>query len=392
LGNETAGYEPTWMSGTDCMYGTCLAFEGTPGVDADVVDVSDIPNGDLTIMAWIYPKQVLGDERAIVSKWSSAGGTAEWLFRLYNSSSANMVFIMYNTSADYEERGSSGANIGTGGWTHVAVSYNITSGQVRFYRNGSSVGGGTFNGPMRDGSAIVKIGSQGYGTLDPFNGTIDGVRIFDKVLNQTEVQNEMNSDLPILRPIATWSFDEGSGTIANDTHIWVKGKYGSALSFDGVDDYTETPDHSSLDVSNLTITTWVKFATDNNDGVILRKISYISGGYLLYISNSGGRMILDYANSTDTCYPYSNSLTWEKDTWYFISVNHNENTGETKFYRDGNPVGGDIELCRFIAPTDETFDVARSTGGIPWNGAIDEVRIWNRTLTQTEIQEEMNRS
>jgi len=55
-------------------------------------------------------------------------------------------------------------------------------------------------------------------------------------------------------PIAHWKFDEGKGNIAYDSSgngnngtisqwrpTWVHGKFGSALSFDGVDDYVEVP-------------------------------------------------------------------------------------------------------------------------------------------------------
>ncbi len=399
LGNGTAGYEPTWKSGTDCMYGSCLAFEGTPWVDADVVDVSDIPNGDLTIMAWIYPKQVLGDQRAIVSKWSSAGGTAEWLFRLYNSSSANMRFIMYNTTAGYEQIGSSGANIGTGGWTHVAVSYDISSGQVRFYRNGSYVGGGSFNGPMRDGSAIVKIGSQGYGTLDPFNGTIDEVRIFDEVLSQTEIQYEMNSQFPVSRPIASWKFEENSGTIANDTHIWANGTYGSALSFDGSNDYVQAPHDSSLSgFTEFTAGFWIrqddvtrrqarlyKWGGGGAQGWFIEGPSFGTWDLGFYASHNGTHYVEWHANYN----PIAGS-------WYYITVVWEANE-HAQFYVNGAPVTTSTPPST-ISQIYNNVGAPFLVGKCPYDsnryfdGIIDEIRIWNRTLTQSEIQEEMNRS
>jgi len=192
LGNGTVGTKPIWKSGNDCMYGNCLEFDGTPYEIADVVNVTDIPNGSLTIMAWIYPKQILGDERAIVSKWSHGNSGNEWIFRLSNSSTSQLQFYIINTTNGWEEADSTNANIQKNNWYHVAVTYNRETGQVEFYRNGIRLTTNRLIGQTRDGSQIVRIGSQGGGSLDPFNGTIDEVRIWNKILTQQEIQEEMN--------------------------------------------------------------------------------------------------------------------------------------------------------------------------------------------------------
>jgi hypothetical protein len=95
-------------------------------------------------------------------------------------------------------------------------------------------------------------------------------------------------------------FDEGSGTIAkddsgygNDGTIygakWVDGKYGKALSFDGVDDYLEVPDSDILDsgTSDFSISLWYKANSvpkkddGNGAGLMGKRDTYIanSGGY-----------------------------------------------------------------------------------------------------------------
>jgi hypothetical protein len=189
LGNGTVGTQPTWKSGTACKYGNCLGFEGTPGVIADVVSTSDfMPNSSLTITAWIYPKKIdggsSGDERAIASKWASGDSTSEWIFRLRNTTPSEFQFYIMNTTNNWVEVDSSGANIQINNWYYVAVSYDINSGQVTFYKNGVPLSGGGYIGTARNGSAIIRIGAQGGSgsSYDPFNGTIDSVRIYNDLL------------------------------------------------------------------------------------------------------------------------------------------------------------------------------------------------------------------
>jgi len=88
-----------------------------------------------------------------------------------------------------------------------------------------------------------------------------------------EVASESDAVATFIRVIdgvvGSWHFDEGSGTTAYDTSgndndgtingaTWVDGKFGRALDFDGVDDYVEIPDDSSLDITEaITIEAWV---------------------------------------------------------------------------------------------------------------------------------------
>ena len=80
------------------------------------------------------------------------------------------------------------------------------------------------------------------------------------------------------QPVLLLELDEGTGTIAHDTSdngndgslyngvAWVDGKYGKALSFDGVDDYVQVPHNASLAPPNITLSCWVKLnAIDRQD-------------------------------------------------------------------------------------------------------------------------------
>ena len=94
--------------------------------------------------------------------------------------------------------------------------------------------------------------------------------------------------------VALWHFDEGSGQYANDTSgndnnctlgsttgndiydpVWVDGKFGKALEFDGVDDRCYAPNDASLSGMNeLTLEAWV-FPKNASGKYIIYKCVYV---------------------------------------------------------------------------------------------------------------------
>jgi len=76
---------------------------------------------------------------------------------------------------------------------------------------------------------------------------------------------------------------DNNGTIYGAT--WMDGKYGKALSFDGVDDYVEVADSASLDITRITVCLWIKFNDlDRLWQRIIEKGTY-HGGSGFYIMN-----------------------------------------------------------------------------------------------------------
>ena len=97
--------------------------------------------------------------------------------------------------------------------------------------------------------------------------------------------------------VGYWSFDEGDGAIARDASgnnnhgtltngpTWAQGKNGTALQFDGKDDYVSVPNNSSLNIAdNITIEAWINLPSlpvDTNVGaVIVEKYSSLKGFFL----------------------------------------------------------------------------------------------------------------
>ncbi|OYT52579.1 MAG: hypothetical protein B6U72_07650, partial [Candidatus Altiarchaeales archaeon ex4484_2] len=118
--------------------------------------------------------------------------------------------------------------------------------------------------------------------------------------------------------VAAYYLDEGFGSVANDSSgnenhgiihgaSWVDGVSKSALSFDGVDDYVEVSDHTTLKPSNkLTLSAWVKLneplgSQDNWAGVFSKYVSGAEGsGYYLEMRGYDNRTVCAMRDASHT--------------------------------------------------------------------------------------------
>ncbi len=207
--------------------------------------------------------------------------------------------------------------------------------------------------------------------------------------------------------VGHWTFDEGSGATAYDRSgngnngtlinapVWISGINGGALQFNGNNSYVNIPDPVSgildFDInSNFTLSAWVNPNNLGNQPFIIDKRHSFGGpisGYTFYLEFTGFPSLRLGNGSVANGYsagggPYAIG-TWH---YYTISVNR---TGNATFYADGTQLGtanvsgfGDIGGVQsiFIGTKDAT---ASNT----LNGLIDDVRVYNRALSASEIAE-----
>lgn len=202
--------------------------------------------------------------------------------------------------------------------------------------------------------------------------------------------------------ISYWRFDEGSGTTAydsvggNDGTVYgparTTGMVDGALCFDGVNDYVGK-DTGKLDFapSSFTISAWIK-PREVTGGwrTILEYDRYDGGGpatswFGIWLTRNGNFHFRIGHPTT------INSLTiLEPNNWYLLTATYNATNNQATLYINGAYDNSAIlsPAHYWNAPAHSTISVGRRiTGGEYFNGTIDEVAVWNRTLGPSEIQQ-----
>jgi hypothetical protein len=213
--------------------------------------------------------------------------------------------------------------------------------------------------------------------------------------------------------VGYWKFDEGSGTYATDSSgsgntgtltngpAWVDGKFGKALSFDGIDDYVQVPQSNSLDVTaEVTVEAWVYprayVSSEGDNSHIVSRCATNGGSVYVLMTYSSTSTKAGYAVN-QMPFHHASSADLPLNTWTHLTMTYDGSS--VKLYINGQfdssyAQSGPIETTSnwlAIGCKPPASDYPPPIGRIYafFNGMIDEVRIYNRALSQQEIQTDM---
>jgi PKD repeat protein len=204
-------------------------------------------------------------------------------------------------------------------------------------------------------------------------------------------------------PVAYWKLDETSGVSAADSSgngntatlvsgpAWTSGKIGGALKFNGATQYVSVPDSPSLRLSAaMTVATWVKVDGNNTDWVRLigkgdpnnRNYGlwrHPNGDILFQIYNSGATQ---GANFWSNAGPGSACNIAAESGWRHVAATYDGNT--CLIYIDGVQVYSGTQA---IVPATNAAPATLGYAGYAalLNGALDDVQIFNRALSATDV-------
>ena len=200
--------------------------------------------------------------------------------------------------------------------------------------------------------------------------------------------------------VAAYAFNEGTGTTTGDTSgnantgtltngpLWTPtGKYGAAVSFDGVNDLILVPASASLNLTTaMTLEAWVNPAvTLSGWKAIVQKET---DAYLLSASSSQQNRPAGGATLNSVCCTNAYATAaLVPNTWTHVAATYNGT--QMQLYINGVPVSS-VPATGLIETTTTPLRIGGNTYSTEFfSGLIDEVRIYSRALSQAEIQTDM---
>jgi hypothetical protein len=393
---------PTWVPG---KFGDALQFSGS----SQYVSFSDssLPSGadPSTESAWVYPTQVTAN-KIIMWYGTGSGSAARGMEILAN---ADFRFFGYSNDCD------SNLTLSLNKWSLVVATYDGTS--QRTYVNGVPGSTCTLTWNTALGHGVIGRDVPWGGDSRDWVGSIDEVRIYNRALSATEVEGLYQSGAAKLNSsqspgtlanglVGWWTMDGAdtvwssatagteadksgngnTGTLTNMSRATspVIGKIGQALQFNGSTSYV-TISGTSLNGSTLSASAWIRASTCGNlrTGIITRRGGAGNWNFNVAGSDGGNTCKLEFANS-GTILGYGNT-TLSLNMWYHVAVVANGTS--ITFYVNGAPDG--TITGTWTNDNNVAINIGAMTAGTLYffNGIIDDVRVYNRALSASEVQQ-----
>ncbi|MFW5704829.1 MAG: LamG domain-containing protein [Nanoarchaeota archaeon] len=381
------------------IFGDGVEFDGLD----DYVEVNGdliLDNDSFAISGW-FNTEGFGLEQSIISRyecgWFCPGGSANSMERV-SIDSGGFLIASLRTSLGTSRFLNSSKRVRPEVWNHFSL-VRTDSSYYELYLNGelvNRIGGNSADRFLNDDGeydpwvigAHASPGEANEGIYQNyFNGLIDEVSIYNNFLTSDEVQEIYNSQRA--------HFYEGiEGGIS-----------GKGLKLDGVDDYVRF-NADKVNPIEGTFSAWIKIAGETKNGT----------GHVIYYGNSDGfggqgntfdlhMSVVDekqYLHNKGFAFSYgSNSLNlsrinvnydYDYNRWYHL-VGTYKNSDSISLYLDGVLLSQNYSLGDELSTLENALNLNLYLGthdnnnfdGRIFNGSIDEVAIYEKALTSTEV-------
>lgn len=365
----------------------------------------------LTVSAWIKPHIITGDNR----QWIVLDSTNTFMSFLQGSNS-HLYYRLDGATWD------TGYICGTGNWLNLTFVYDGTN-QYSYVngiiQNNSPSGAGAL-GAVNS----ISIGADALGAVnDWFDGELDDLKIYNRDLTANEIEALYNSRSK--RPsgslanglVAHYEMDDkeighlaaqaldSSGNLNHGEFIGFNNLVsngfssdvpnqiglGTSLILDGTSNSISIPDSVSLDnlESNqkFTFVTWVN--RNSNQGpiapvfrTIATRGAHSATPWILAWDHVNDELefVIDYGARRIT-----RPLALAPNTWYQIAATFNGSSLE--LFSNAVSLGSQNETIGFGASTNNDLTIGSDNSGSDreWRGLIDNLHLYDKALTNSEI-------
>lgn len=181
-----------------------------------------------------------------------------------------------------------------------------------------------------------------------------------------------------------------SGTISNQSGLIEssRGAFGAGNDFNG------NINHTLYEDQDYTINTWwYPTGTPGSGGRCIVWGDIVSGGYMLTLRHETDdkAYLVIFKNGVSAHINFGSSIPLKQNDWTMITVTFDGDNGNATLHFNGTSVGAGTETGYTGETNDNELDVGNQAGGSDCpNIYMDETGFWNRTLSQSEIEQLYN--
>ena len=381
-------------------------FNGSSSYVSTSESILDFSASDSFSIAFWFNTTDTG-EAGFVSRWNTSNNG--WLVLKDSGTTASFRMSSNWSGGDAIRAVATNNAFSDGAWHNCVVTYGGSGhSSIKMYIDGTeqslnvnltgTVGSITYNTNLALG---VKEGTGSFS--DKYDGSMKQVLVYDDVLTQSEVTTLYNSGTvktdPSTSNLVAWyklesnandSQGSNNGTATNITFVSDAYKLGTgAYAFNGSSSVVTTDQRVNglHDGTGGSITFWVKKNSHADNDIIYATHNASGSGAGIEVKfNSSGNIKSTTTNSSGGWVDTTSTTALANDTWYHVAVTLDTDT-KYRIY-----INGTLETTgSAFTPRTTTSSQAYTIGDNPssggwFDGELDDMSIWSRALTATEIE------
>lgn len=384
LGADTnvASDDPTWITDRAmCVSGGCLQFDGTNDYINVASNVADVKS---------------------VSFWVRLNTTTEYFIDLngsaYIQASGGTISATGFSSPTIYVDGVVKNTIEANKWQHIEVTTAtaINASAIRVGRISSNYLQGfideiKFYSYTRSANQVKQdYTTVGVGSIQGSSASFGGGNVSEKLSEGLVGYWKMDEAAANTCSGGVNDSCDSSGNVLdgawNGNATSANGKFGNGIIYDGSSAYVTVADTAILEPADeYTASVWVNPTGDYSDyNVLLSKGTSSGRSYYIDLRSTTGYV---YANSliNNTQYAVSSDFSLDAGTWSFILLSYDGST--LRLYINGELVDS-VSANGPVTYNSYGLGLGRwhSSNGDYLSGSLDEVRIYNRALSEGEVR------
>ncbi|GLY67241.1 LamG-like jellyroll fold domain-containing protein [Amycolatopsis taiwanensis] len=303
-----------------------------------------------------------------------------------------------------------------GVWTHLAGTYDASTGTMTLYVDGVKQATSVNKNWAANGNLVIGASKYNGARTSYLAGQVDDVQVWQRVLSAQETHDLANAAAPLAKYglaegcatvlgttvsslQSSWAFDEGTGDTVNDTsafgntmtlnggYDWTTGQTAGAVHFDGASGYgTAAP---AVDTTqSFTVSAWAKLDDANGLYTVFTQGGSNTAAFQLRYSRDVDRWVFGMTTADDaTVDNYHWALGRQAPpvgVWTLLTGVFDQATMRVRLYVNGKLEGQNTVPTVWSATGGFTVG---STIGVNnfFKGSIDQVQVWSQVLTDDQV-------